>query len=187
MSVRTLVRAGATASVCAVIGAGVGIASSAASPRHASTHTTTTSANSAPWGPAGGFFLGGFPVHADQVILDKAGTGYITQTVDDGTLSSVSSDQLSVTEAIKSVAYKTVTLTIPTGATIALDGNTASVSDLRSGDFVLVRQSADGTSVSAQTSSEHGGLTSRGGWDGGDSGWRSNGFNTGFPPFFGGR
>ena len=207
MSSKNMWRAGATASVCAVVGAGVGIATSAASPRHAGTAritTQTTRAATTPGaiGPWGGWFEGGLPVHADVVVLDQAGTGYITQTVDDGTISSVSGNQLAIKEGSSSVSYKTVTLSIPSDVTVRRDGNTATLGDLKTGDYVIVSQSSEATSVNASDRSRSGWPSSgAGGWRQGSGpggggwsgtthptgGWSRAGSGSGYRPSVGGR
>jgi hypothetical protein len=199
---RNLVRAGLTASACAVVGAGVGVAASAASPPHR-VPASTTMTRAAGWRGWGGFYAA-FPVHAEQTILDEAGTGYINQTVDDGTVSSLSGDQLAIKEGTPSMTYRTVTLSIPSAATVARDGHETPLINLRRGDFVVVRQSSDGTYVIAGDGSGsgwpagngHGGslsgpATGGGSWSG--SGARSGGWSgssshgpRSFPPFFGG-
>ena len=87
--------------------------------------------------------------HAEEVVLNKAGTAFITETEDSGTVTSVSGDQLGVKEAASNVTYKTVTLTIPADATVYRNGSKAALSDLKSGDHVHVSSSSDGTTVFA--------------------------------------
>jgi len=62
---------------------------------------------------------------------------------------SLSGDSLTVTEGLRSVTYKTVTLTIPANATVMRNFNKATLSDLKTGDRVHVAQSSDGTTVFA--------------------------------------
>jgi hypothetical protein len=69
--------------------------------------------------------------------------------MDRGSFSSVSGDQLTITEGTKSVTYKTVTLTISSGATIRRNGAQAQLSDLKAGDEVNVLQSPKGSVVIA--------------------------------------
>jgi hypothetical protein len=143
----------------AVLGAIGGIAGSAASSRHASaSHTTRGTFTGRP--PMRG--PGGRAVHEEAVVLNKAGTAFITATSDDGTVKSVSGGDVTITEAIGSVTYKDVTITIPDGATIRRNGATAILSDLKAGDRIDVTQSSDGTTVFAADSSyrpfrDHGG------------------------------
>jgi hypothetical protein len=75
--------------------------------------------------------------------------GFDTITIDRGSFSSLSGDQLTITEGTKTATYKTVTLTIPSSATVRRNGDAAHLSDLKSGDTVLIAQSPKGTVVDA--------------------------------------
>jgi hypothetical protein len=75
--------------------------------------------------------------------------GFDTVTMDRGSFSSLSGDQLTITEGTKAATYKTLTLTIPSGATVRRNGQAAKLSDLKSGDTVMVLQSPHGTDVAA--------------------------------------
>ena len=88
-------------------------------------------------------------MHASVVELNKAGTGFITVTEDSGTVQSVSGNSLTIKEAVGKVVYRTVTLTIPSSATITRNFSKAALSTLKSGDRVRVEQSNEGTEVSA--------------------------------------
>jgi hypothetical protein len=144
MRFRPLARTAAVAALCATVAGAAGIAgSSAATKSHASKKTTNATTQSAhPMGPRGNM-----PVHSEDVVLNAAGTAYITQTEDNGTVVSVSGDQLVITEGTTALPYKTVTLTIPSGATINRDGKTAALTDFVAGDHVHVTQSSDATTV----------------------------------------
>ena len=98
-------------------------------------------------GPLRGFH--GPPVHANAVVLNKAGNGFITVTEDSGKVKSVSGDQLTITEGVGNVTYKDVTLTIPSNATVLRNFAKAALSDVKAGDFVHVSQSSEGTFVLA--------------------------------------
>jgi hypothetical protein len=128
------------AALCVALGAAGGIASSGAATSKAKKAGSSRSGR--PAGPPGGP-----AVHEDAVVLNKAGTAFITATEDSGTVVSVSGDQLTIKEGTKSVTYKTPTLTIPSGATVKRNGSTAQLSDLKAGDHVHVMQSSDGTTV----------------------------------------
>jgi hypothetical protein len=130
------------AALCVVLGAAGGIATSGAATSKSRKSSATGSGR--PGGPPGGR-----AVHEDAVVLNKAGTAFITATEDSGTVVSASGDQLTIKEGTKSVTYKTVTLTIPSGATVKRNGSTAQLSDLKAGDRVHVTQSSDGTTVFA--------------------------------------
>jgi hypothetical protein len=132
--------------VCAALAAGGIVATAAARSGHSTRHSTssTTAATAPHDGPHGGF-----AVHAEEVVLNKAGTAFITQTEDNGTVSSVTGDQLAIKEGTQTVTYKTVTLTIPSGAAVYRNGAKATLADLKTGDHVRVSQSSDGTTVVA--------------------------------------
>jgi preprotein translocase subunit YajC len=93
--------------------------------------------------------LGGFgPVHADAVVPNGSG-GFTTITLDRGTVQTVSGQDLTITEGTATATYKTVTLTIPSGAKVARNGASASLSSLKKGDTAIVVQGLKGTHVIA--------------------------------------
>jgi hypothetical protein len=163
-----LVRLGAVIGLCALVGAAAGIAGSAAAP--SSTAKKGNSTRRA--GPPRGFH--GPPVHANAVVLNKAGNGFITLTEDSGKVQTVSGDQLTITEGVGNVTYKDVTLTIPSNATVMRNFAKSALGNVKAGDFVHVSQSSEGTFVLATDSSHrpsgrgHFGL--RGGRPGGPPG-----------------
>jgi hypothetical protein len=143
----TILRTSIVGALCAIAGAAAGIAGSSAS------------SSPAPHPRIGlgglGFFrhgpLGdasGPPVHLDAVV-PKQGGGFETVTMDRGSFSSLSANQLTINEGTKTATYKTVTLTIPSGATIRRNGVRAQLAELRSGDEVIVMQSPPNTVVIA--------------------------------------
>jgi hypothetical protein len=146
------------AAICAALSAGGVVAASAAGSGGTS-HTGSSAPAGVP-GPHGG---GGFAVHAEEVVPNKGGTAFITQTEDNGTVVSVSGDQLTIKEGTKSLAYKTVTLTIPSGATISRNGTKAALTDFKAGDRVRVTSSSDGTSVFGGDKAPQGGPGRHGG------------------------
>jgi hypothetical protein len=135
--------------VCVAIGALGGIASgSAATSHHRTRGSQAKAATSSGQAPAGGGPPAGPPaIHSVSVVPNKEGTGFDTVTTDSGTVQSVSGQQLTITEGTKSATYQTVTLTIPAGATVQLDGKSATLSELQSGDRVTVSENSDGTST----------------------------------------
>ncbi len=151
----------ATAAACAAVGAVAGIAAAGASPSSHTTSTSTTTGRGAWPGPGRPPGLRGMPgpvglvaglgpaVHESAVVLNEAGTGFITATEDSGTVQSVSGDRLTIKEAIGKVTYRTVTLTIPSGAAVYRNFARSSLSALRSGDRVRVVQSSEETDVVA--------------------------------------
>ena len=170
MTHSTAIRAGLAVALCAALGAGAGIAGSAAAPSTTKSKSSSSTRNARPRPPFGP----GRAVHSDEVVLNKAGTAFITETEDSGTVESVSGDQLTIKESVGSVTYKTVTLTIPSNATVRRNFATASLGDLKAGDRVHVSQSSDGTNVFANDSSHQ----PRGGPGGG----RGHGGPGGPPP-----
>jgi hypothetical protein len=172
MTSRRFIRYAAIGGVCATAGAAAGIAGSGAAtsgnnsplPRHAFRmfrFAGPGGAGAIGIGPggAGGMAIGpggaalaigpgGPVVHSESVVANASG-GFDTVTLDIGTVQSVAGDQLTITEGTKTATYKTVTLTIPSGATIDRDQSTASLSDLKSGDRVSVVQRAGKTNVEA--------------------------------------
>jgi hypothetical protein len=161
MRFRSRTKALTAVAACVVLGAIGGIAGSAASSNHRSSSSSSTPRKSGfARGAIGGPLGRGGAVHASEIVLDKAGTAFITRTIDSGTVKSVSGNDVTITEGVGSVTYKDVTLTIPSGATVTRDGASASVSDLKAGDRISVSRSSDGTSVFAA-----------------DSAWRPSGMN----------
>jgi hypothetical protein len=153
------------AAVCALAGAAAGIAQSSAAGKSANAttkrHATHAGFAGGPGGP-GGPGGHGMAVHSVEVVLNKAGTAYITDTEDSGTVTAVdaSAGTLTIKEGTSSVTYGTPTITIPSGATVTLDGKTSSLDKLVSGDHVSIHSSSEGTEVFATDSSftppEHG-------------------------------
>jgi hypothetical protein len=147
----TLVRGGLVVGACALVGAIGGIAGSAAAPSASQTQTTTNGHKG--WGPGRGGrpgFAGGGPaVHAELVVPNKDGNGFITVTMDSGKVKSSSGDQLTITEGTDKATYKDATLTIPSTATVRRNFADAKLSDLKDGDQVHVSQSSEGTFVFA--------------------------------------
>jgi hypothetical protein len=153
---------GSIAAACAAAALTAGIAEGSGTMTQSSTATQPSTTGGAPMpghdghgGPPGGRRPGGDAVHSVDVVLNKAKSAYITQTTDEGTVESVDSSGGSITllEGTKSLPYKTVTVTIPSGATVTLDGKSSTLSALVAGDRVSVRSSSDGTDVMAMDSS----------------------------------
>jgi len=145
-------RAVAALGACVALGAAGGIGGALAVPgKKASTRAVPARGDRGPGhgGPPGGHFA----VHAEAVVLDKAGTAFITETDDNGKVKSVSGNDVTITEGTDKVTYKDVTVTIPDSATVRRNGKTATVSDLQAGDHIHVDSSSDGTHVEAFDSS----------------------------------
>jgi hypothetical protein len=159
MQRKTLVRGGLVAGACALVGAAGGIAGSAAAPSQ-NTQTPTTTNGKPKWGDHRGGrpgFMGGGPVvHGDLVVPNKAGNGFVTVTLDSGTVKSVSGDQLTITEGTQSATYKDATVTIPSGAKVQRNFADAQLSDLQAGDRVRVSSSSEETTVFAVDANHQG-------------------------------
>jgi hypothetical protein len=153
---------GSIAAACAAAALTAGIAEGSGTTTQSSSATapSTTSGAAIPvhdghGGPPGGRGPGRGAVHSVDVVLNKAKSAYITETSDEGTIESIDSSGGSITllEGTKSLPYKTVTVTVPSGATVTLDGKSSTLDALVAGDRVSVRSSSDGTYVMAMDSS----------------------------------
>jgi hypothetical protein len=152
----------ATLAACLIAaGATAGIAESATA-KHTIKKTTESGSPPAggpmrgPGGAGGPGGPGGFgSVHSVAVVLNKAKTAYINETTDSGTVKSTdpSGGTITIAEGTGSVTYATPTLTIPSDATVTLDGKTSSLGSLVEGDHVTVSSSSEGTTVFATDSS----------------------------------
>jgi hypothetical protein len=79
-------------------------------------------------------------VHADAVIAQRDGT-FAKTSLDRGFVKSVSGDQLTVTQATKKATYGETTLTVPSAATVVVNGTKgATLADVKPGQKVLVAQ-----------------------------------------------
>ena len=112
-----------TATACVALGAAAGIVGASAAPGSKSVRPGSQLARPRllPWAHGARPGLRRLPggpvgpaVHATVVVLNKARTGFITITLDNGTVQSVSGNTLTLKEAVGKVTYRTVTLTIPT-------------------------------------------------------------------------
>jgi hypothetical protein len=131
---------------CLAIGGLAGIAGGSAATTHTKAHRANNQANHHGW--RGGPLLGGPPpVHSVSVIPNKEGTAFDTVTTDSGTVQSVSGQELTIVEGTKTLTYKTVTLTIPAGATVHRDGKSAQLGELQKGDHAIVRADSNGTTI----------------------------------------
>ncbi len=135
--------------VCAAAGAG---ASAIATAGAAGTTTATTSSSTgstAAKHPAVRRALMRRAVQGSVVVATKS--GFETVTFNRGFVQSVSGNQLTIREGTKKATYKTVTLTIPSGATVRDNGQAASLSQLTQGQRVGVLQGPKRTAVVART------------------------------------
>jgi hypothetical protein len=149
----------AVAGTCALAGAAAGISQSAASSSSGKSASRASARASSNAGPPGGGHPGhggpGAEVHAVEVVLNKAGTAYINETDDNGTVTAVDSGAGTITlkEGTSSVTYATPTISIPSDATVTLDGASSSLGKLAAGDHVSISSSSEGTNVFATDSS----------------------------------
>jgi hypothetical protein len=143
---------GIAIAVCALVGALAGIAGSAAAPSKKSAKKSSSAAKRFVPRHAGGFEHGpgGPAVHAEAVVPNKAGDGFITVTSDAGKVKSVSGNDITIDESVGNVHYKDVTVTIPDGATIIRNHAKASLSDIKADDDIRVIASSEQTIVIAE-------------------------------------
>ena len=149
------------AATCALAGAAAGISQSTAATKSkaGAKQSLRHAAAGFPGGPHGG--MGGFggpggrAVHEVEEVLNKAGTAYISQTVDNGEITAVdaSAGTITLKEGTSTVTYATPTITIPSGATVMLDGASSSLDKLKAGDHASISSSSEGTTVFATDSS----------------------------------
>jgi hypothetical protein len=143
---------------CAAVGAAGGIAGSAAAPSSSSSKAGARSSAAPAGAPARPRMPGAPPrrgpghgpaVHSEEVVLNRAGTAFITATQDSGKVKSVSGRDVTIAEGIGSVTYKDVTITLPESAKIERNGKMATIDALKAGDRIHVTQSSDGVVVHA--------------------------------------
>ncbi len=167
---RRLILVVAVTAACALAAVATALAAGSSKSRstthHAIRHGTASGTGEGP-GPGGPPGPGGWPgggpgggrggVHSESVVLNKKGDAFITVTTDSGKIKSIDTGAgtIEVTEEANSVTYKTVTLTIPSGSSVMLDGKTSSLEGLAAGDHVSVSSSSEGTTVFAADSSFH--------------------------------
>ncbi len=132
--VRKHVKLIAVAASCTAIGAAASVIASAG----AASTSTTTSAQSAkvahPRLAVRRAIRGS--VHGDLVVPTK--NGFASVTFDRGFAESVSGQQLTLKEGTKTATYKSITLTIPSDALVRDNRQAANLSDIKSGQHVLV-------------------------------------------------
>lgn len=122
---------------CLALGAGAGAIASAGAATHAAGSGAHAGEQRFGHGlRARGLRLARRAVHAELVVPTPQ--GFATVTIDRGTVDSVSGDQLTLTEGTPTQTYKTVTLTIPSGATVRSDRHVATLASLTAGQRVLV-------------------------------------------------
>ena len=134
--------------VCAATGAG---ASAIATAGAAGTTASKTASPASPSvaHPVARRALMRRAVEGSVVVATKS--GFATVAFNRGFVQSVSGQQLVIREGTKKATYKTVTLTIPAGAKVRDNGQTASLSQLSQGQRVGVLQGPRQTWVTART------------------------------------
>jgi hypothetical protein len=133
----------AVATTCALVGAAGGIATSGAATATPATTAKAKAAKTARGGHEHG------SVHSVSEQLNQAGTAFITVTRDEGTVTAVSGNDITLHEGTTTVAYKDVTVTVASGATVTRNDATAALTDIKVGDRISISSSSDGTEVRA--------------------------------------
>ncbi len=90
-----------------------------------------------------------------EVVPNKAGNGFVTVTEDRGVITALDAGggKITLKEGTSSATYATPTISIPSGATVLLDGAASSLEKLKEGDHVSISSSSEGTTVFAIDSS----------------------------------
>ena len=144
MSKSLLLKVAAVGGACTAIGAGAGIlGTSAASTTSRSSSNQTQKAHHRHIRG-----LLGRAVHADAIVGTKGGQ-FVQVTLDRGAVQSVSGQQLTIAEGTRKHTYKTMTLTVPSGAVVRDNRQAAQLSDLKAGQMVVVVQGPKKTRVLA--------------------------------------
>jgi hypothetical protein len=149
----------AVATTCALVGAASGIATSvaatttpakttAAKAKAAKTRAATTAASTTK-GPGRGHHGDGFSVHSVSVQLNQAGTAFVTVTRDEGTVTAISGNDITLHQGTTTVTYKDATITVPAGASVTRNDATAALTEIKVGDRVSISSSSEATTVRA--------------------------------------
>lgn len=133
---------------CAAAGAGASAIATAGAAGTTSATTSPSTSSSAAKHPALRRSLTQRAVQGSVVVATK--TGFTTVTFNRGFVQSVSGQQLTIREGTRKATYKTVTLTIPTGAKVRDNGQAASLSQVTQGQRVGVLQGPKQTWVTAR-------------------------------------
>ena len=132
-----------TAICCVALGAGASAIASAGAASGSSAHPRAAARFGVRRRFAARVVHGTFVVHTRN--------GFVTVTLDRGTVDSVNGQQLTITEGTAKATYKTVTLTIPSTARVRDNRQMATLSDLKAGQRVIVVQAPKRTFVVAHT------------------------------------
>ncbi len=134
--------------VCAAAGAGASAIAAAGATGNTSA-TTPAPAGSPATRPIARRALMQRAVQGSVVVATKG--GFATVTFNRGFVQAVNGQQLTIREGTKKATYKVLTLTIPAGAAVRDNGQTASLSQLTPGQRVGVVQGPKRTAVVART------------------------------------
>jgi len=144
--IRRHLRTIAVGATCAAAGAGAGAIATAGAATSSSGHAGTAHRAAR----AGALRrLASHGVQGSAVVRTK--TGFTTVSFERGKVDSVSGQQLTLTEGTPKAAYKTVTVTIPGNAVIRDNRHKATLSNLTSGQRVVVVTAPKRTYVVAHT------------------------------------
>ncbi len=88
-------------------------------------------------------------VHGNLVLATKK--GFVNVTFDRGTVQAVQGQQLTLLEGRRSGTHRTVTVSVPAGAVVRVDGKNASLADVKPGQRVRVVQGLARARVVART------------------------------------
>jgi hypothetical protein len=140
---------GALALACLAIGAGASVIANAGAATSAGTTATANHRGAARASALAPRRLARRAVEGSVVVARKGGK-FVTVTFARGAVSSVSGDQLTIAEGTKKATYRTVTMTIPTAAHVRDNRQTATLSDLKPGQRVVVIETPARTWVVAR-------------------------------------
>ena len=131
---------------CVAVGAGVSaIASAGAATSSSSSHPASAHAKAR----RGGLRRLLRAVQGSAVV--RTADGFATVSFERGKVVSVSGQQLTLTEGTPKATYKTVTVTVPANAVVRDNRQTASLSDVKAGQRVVVLTAPKHTYVIAHT------------------------------------
>jgi hypothetical protein len=135
---------------CAAAGVGAGaIATAGATGTSTTTSTTSSSSGHAMAATRARRALARRAIQGDIVVATR--NGFATVTFARGFVQSVNGQQLTIREGTKKATYKTATLTVPAGAKVRNNGQSAELSQLTAGERVGVVQGPKVTRVIART------------------------------------
>jgi hypothetical protein len=99
-------------------------------------------------GRRGALRLAARSVHGDLVVPTR--TGFANVSFDRGTVRSLSGQQLTLAEGTRKATYKTLSLTIPGGAVVRVNGKKASLGGVKPDQRVIVIRAPKRTLVIAR-------------------------------------